>query len=336
MTREEAIRRIKAWNLDSDDMEVLSEVIPELRESEDERIRKVIQMYLDWLDGRTIVAPRGEYSISDMISWLEKQGEQKDIDKVEPKFKVGDWIVYEGLGTYKVVEIHEGWYSVIDSNDRRWSVMFEKESLCHLWTIQDAKDGDVLAAYECYVIFKEIDDLNIKCYCTYHYMNNPMFFANTLQNKTAFYPATKKQRDFLFQKMKEAGYEWDAEKKELRNIEQKSVDKVKPKFLPGECIRYRGENYKIKDIEDTKNGFIYNVSIIGKPSDTEEIKTAIGFAAEQDMVKIENSAWSEEDEEKLNSIIEVLDKDSLLVNWLKSLKDRVQPQAKQEWRMDNE
>ena len=36
MTREEAIRRIKAWNLDADDMEVLSEVIPELKESEDE------------------------------------------------------------------------------------------------------------------------------------------------------------------------------------------------------------------------------------------------------------------------------------------------------------
>ena len=30
MTKEEAIKRIKAWNLDSDDMEVLAVVIPEL------------------------------------------------------------------------------------------------------------------------------------------------------------------------------------------------------------------------------------------------------------------------------------------------------------------
>lgn len=29
------------------------------------------------------------------------------------------------------------------------------------------------------------------------------------------YPATKEQRDLLFQKMKEVGYEWDSEKKEL-------------------------------------------------------------------------------------------------------------------------
>ena len=34
-------------------------------------------------------------------------------------------------------------------------------------------------------------------------------------------PATKEQRKLLFQKMKEAGYEWDAEKKELRKMEQK-------------------------------------------------------------------------------------------------------------------
>ena len=48
MTREEAIRRIKAWNLDSDDMEVLSVVIPELAENEDEKIRKEINtLYSD-------------------------------------------------------------------------------------------------------------------------------------------------------------------------------------------------------------------------------------------------------------------------------------------------
>ena len=32
-------------------------------------------------------------------------------------------------------------------------------------------------------------------------------------------PATKEQRDTLFAEMKEVGYEWDAEKKQLRKIE---------------------------------------------------------------------------------------------------------------------
>ena len=50
---------------------------PELAESEDERIRKAIHIYLDWLDGRKDYQPKGDYTIKDMIAWLEKQGEQK-------------------------------------------------------------------------------------------------------------------------------------------------------------------------------------------------------------------------------------------------------------------
>ncbi len=38
------------------------------------------------------------------------------------------------------------------------------------------------------------------------------------------HPATKEQRDLLFQKMEEAGYEWDGEKKELKKIEPKKLD----------------------------------------------------------------------------------------------------------------
>ena len=37
-------------------------------------------------------------------------------------------------------------------------------------------------------------------------------------------PATKEQRDLLFHKMKEAGYEWDALNKELKKIESKKLD----------------------------------------------------------------------------------------------------------------
>lgn len=53
----------------------LSDNCDELFKSEDERIRKAIHIYLDWLDGRKDYAPRGEYSIREMIDWLEKQGE---------------------------------------------------------------------------------------------------------------------------------------------------------------------------------------------------------------------------------------------------------------------
>ena len=54
---------------------MLLNLFPELKESEDERIRKAIHIYLDWLDGRNKdYQPKGDYSIKDMIAWLEKQG----------------------------------------------------------------------------------------------------------------------------------------------------------------------------------------------------------------------------------------------------------------------
>ena len=85
-----------------------------------------------------------------------------------------------------------------------------------------------------------------------------------------YIPATKEQRDTLFAKMREAGYKWDAEKKELKKIE------------------------------------------------------------------FQDSAWSEEDEHRVKDTIYFLDTAKkhyastveldACIDWLKSLKDKVQPQ----------
>jgi len=147
---------------------------------------------------------------------LEKQGEQKLTDKVEPKFHEGEWIT-NGNYTWKIVGIKPLDY-ILQSQDGNVvdDTISHVNEQFHSFTIEDAKDGDVLAAQECYVIFKEIDGLNIKCYCTYHYMGfNPSFRINTLQNKTAFHPATKEQRDALKKAITKAGYRWDEDKKEF-------------------------------------------------------------------------------------------------------------------------
>lgn len=157
----------------------------------------------------------------------------------KPMFKVGDWVVDQSFagpeGYIGEVGIIEGVTMTMLSDAKKESYYairgtdgkllggtnaLVREYYLRPWTIEDAKDGDVLAADECYVIFKEIDGLNIKCYCTYHYIGfNPIFYIDTLQNKTAFKPATQEQCDLLFAKMKEAGYQWDAEKKELNKIQ---------------------------------------------------------------------------------------------------------------------
>ena len=66
---------------------VLEEIHPELKESEDEKIRKAIHIYLDWLDGRKDYAPKGEYTIKDMIAWIKKQGEHANFRN---KIEIGD------------------------------------------------------------------------------------------------------------------------------------------------------------------------------------------------------------------------------------------------------
>lgn len=180
---------------------------------------------------------------------LEKQGEQKvpindfkaknwyvsevdgkihdmtynPADKVEPKFHEGDWIINDQGSAFQIayIDIENCRYVFEIGGYTKEEMNYENIAFANnhyrKWTLDDAKDGDVLAAQECYVIFKEIDGLNIKCYCTYHYMGfNPSFHINTLQNKTAFHPATKEQRDLLFAKMKEAGYQWNPDKKELK------------------------------------------------------------------------------------------------------------------------
>jgi hypothetical protein len=78
MTKEEAIRRIKAWNLDADDMEVLSEVIPELKEnedSEDEKIRKWLYDYISNCPNNNF-AFYGGVGKDAVLNYLEKQKER--------------------------------------------------------------------------------------------------------------------------------------------------------------------------------------------------------------------------------------------------------------------
>lgn len=80
MTREEAIKIIESNCSCSGSKlrEACAMFIPELAESEDEKIVKAILIYLDWLDGRKDCQPKGDYTIRDMIAYIERQKECLD------------------------------------------------------------------------------------------------------------------------------------------------------------------------------------------------------------------------------------------------------------------
>lgn len=156
---------------------------------------------------------------------IEKQGEHKPTDKVEPKFHEGDWVFIEEVkgyknGPFQIKTVDSSGYSF----DEYHTIPFMYEDLLSKWTIQDAKDGDVL--YECNekkpFIFKELKTKHIGDIASYCDIFNGIFNPNEDSWTTLdIVPATKEQCDILFQKMREAEYEWDAEKKELKKIEQK-------------------------------------------------------------------------------------------------------------------
>jgi hypothetical protein len=162
----------------------VQDFFPELKESEDERVRKAIIHFIS----HTPTVPKGIIGKKTMLAWLEKQSCQKSIDeltpqeamdvavakcfkkseqnltnemksaeeslgisseeynkivddciygkhtdKIEPKFKIGDFIVNDYcMG--RIVEITNDAYLL----DTEQGIPLSCEHNAHLWTIQDA------------------------------------------------------------------------------------------------------------------------------------------------------------------------------------------------------
>ena len=147
--------------------------------------------------------------------------------KDESKFKVGDWVVKNDdsyvcadYSICKITKVENGNYTIESIDGYKGYVTFKTfEKDYHIFTIEDVKDGDVLAwdDSKCIVLFKSINDEN-----TFSGYGSVSHFTSEFDTWEFYFglkdarPATKWERDLLFRKMKEAGYEWDADKKELK------------------------------------------------------------------------------------------------------------------------
>lgn len=167
------------------------------------------------------------------------------------KFKVGDWIT-DGVSKCQIYFIDDTqyWYSEncilgsIESVDKQY----------HLWTINDAKDGDVLfhsdSASNGIFIFKEILQLGtlqkVICYCDYDSEDGFCLGENHTccwADSKILRPATEERRNRLFQKMREAGYRWNPETKVLEKV-------VVPEFKIGDKITNGKTSITIGYIDD--------------------------------------------------------------------------------------
>ena len=282
---DEALERAKKeWsnNLDGaykNYRERLEFIFPEVKKNKKEWIEVIRQELKSYLDHREVKQISESDAILQWIAWLEKQGEQKSTnivpipdgchayikdrkvyienytkttpaDKVEPKFHKGDWIVSPDNLVCKITQANSHSYTLhLYNDDYR---IFETESWhidkkYHLWSIQDAKDGDVLfhsdSASNGIFIFKEIIDKGfakeVICYCDYDSEDGFCLGEKHTccwTNAKILHPATKEQRDLLFQKMKEAGYIFDFETKELKKIDTYCQENCKGFQETGRCF----------------------------------------------------------------------------------------------------
>lgn len=207
-------------------------IFPELKEDDTERIRKNCIHFLE-LQKQHHAAT---FEIEECIDWLETQG-KNSTDKTKPSFKVGDWIISSVLGTARIIGVN-------DSNEFQLEYTDGKQEFSSIdyvnyaydkWTINNAKDGDVLftssSACSDTFVFKSIDEKgNAECYFAYDsedgFTEGKYHFIGSASDCK---PATKVQCDFLMKAMKDARYEWDSEKKELKKL-------VEPKFKVGDKI----------------------------------------------------------------------------------------------------
>lgn len=187
------------------------------------------------------------------FSFVEKQGEQKpqgksaleaikeekvdNANKVEPKFHEGDWIVdMEDRELFYVSKVLDSTYELVASandGDDYHMPHYTVDDNYRLWTINDAKDGDVLYLQkdgkEHIIIYKGVLKERfmtfVSAYCAYNGIVDAFCFADVSKYVDIAYggimPAAKEQRDQLEKAMADAGYTFDFEKKELKRIEQK-------------------------------------------------------------------------------------------------------------------
>jgi len=233
------------------------EMFPELKkESEDEKIKKllveaVIQVLQDqYCSNRGVPKER-------VVAWIERQGEKKpadsycrkncrgfqetgkcfadgdceakreaeSADKAEskhvPKFHNGDWVIGKATENKprQIAEITEegykstygGWYG------------FSFEEDMHLWSVRDARAGDILSDGTVVFIFEDLmSDGSVMSYCDYDPNSGESdafcpFPMNLGCLKIT--PASKEQRDTLMKAMAGAGYTFDFDRKELKKAE---------------------------------------------------------------------------------------------------------------------
>ena len=150
---------------------------------DDVRRRSTIQV-LEYARSLDAYNQYGKADIDKNIAWLKEQGEQEEPQVyetedgeiitysetdgykfVDPKFHKGDWVVNKFGDSWHIDSIDMKNYQVSNGkgNYNYFPILIQDKM--HLWTIQDAKDGDVLVNGSNIFIFNFINNRRLMGYC---------------------------------------------------------------------------------------------------------------------------------------------------------------------------
>lgn len=166
----------------------------------------------------------------DTITPIEEQDEQNVPNVFNPKFKVGDWITNDKGHSYLI--------AAIDSDDNRylfeiggytheqlnWEYIENADNHYHLWSIKDAKDGDVLVSVsnKPFIYNGRFNSISVGGYCGMNVINDFIVSTNykgiRWTDNADITPATKEQRDALIKAMLDKEYFFDFNTKQLKKM----------------------------------------------------------------------------------------------------------------------
>lgn len=311
------------------------------------------------LEYKVIIFADGKAKSPQDIHYLECKKVDEWAKLLGPKFKARDWIVSNvSHEDYRICKIlnNDGEYVIESIYGYRGHNNFETfDKDYHLWSIKDAKDGDVLVYgdnpndhhVEIILLFKSRRN-GVSAFTHFHIFNGKFRIYDWCDCGKNVHPATKEQRDLLFQKMKEAGYEWDAENLQLtkilpvkklsdginidkqkaaewsENVEKKKLGKI-------EDEEYNGEDYGIDDLWHAMNILEKTLGKVdGYQTDDGILEHKCAITAVKKLYE-QKPTWSQEDREYMESLLDIINGTPSLTpsevechkDWLKNLKQRI-------------
>ena len=184
------------------------------------------------------VQPASEKQIETLLSHMTSAGYIWDSNNKtlkKSKFKIWDWIVSnvdKSIGQiYKIIHDEEDPNTLYGYEHTNGFFANDFEDNYHLWTVKDAKNGDILSAKidgdDYILLFKQIKDGWIETYGHYYitidkFCTPTQMFCRDLQG--TLHPATQEQCKTLLKKMHDDGYDWDPDKKVLTNRNKPHYD----------------------------------------------------------------------------------------------------------------